>query len=971
MRTNKFKIGLLSVAAVLGLGVFSSCSKDFQGDIDAINQRLDNLTKKFDDGTYVTKIEKTANGIKLYPSKGDPIEVTNGKDGRPGTIVKIGEDGFWYIDDVKTDYPAVGKQGPQGKPGEAGPQGKPGEAGPQGKPGADGVYYVPGTTGNEKGFWVKVDPNTKPATRTITTDKWLPAGTISAVYENGVVTLMNVEGAKDGIVKLGQASGFQLKFIPSVVADEGGALPIVAVGGLSTPCENDVTAATRVMLRVSPSNVTVDQIKTDGIYVRYNNPTVLRSAKANPSAKFVSLKDGVLTVDISAQTKYINDEANKIDQIAVVVPMVNGAENESDWAKLDKSVISYRDLHLAKKSNSKLFPTTLDRAKTLAKTLDSKYTGAEDELRFSVVDLQYSETIDLNEQVTTLLKDKVFEGFDVYALSYAFDLKDGTKENKDITFKRGDNDTEQQAFITLDGSKISARVYGQSSNRAAVGRTPIVHVMLMSNDCVVRDAFIVINIVEEKIEPKPVDPIDVVVKASDLSCDGFKYQTDAEWMNVKIYHKANLPKEIFHNNFVWSEETDGVGTITQEKDPEDAESYILVWTVTRDELIEALAEKDNVEISKTGHYKWNGNDIAVTFKTTINRPVFDLGKITRDNYWFDNFSYVRFNTLTPDLGSVDPTLCTFDTPFSNVFKSKEDAGKIVVDFGQVNDGAKVSFVFDKKQPTLAEAFGYTLKPSADGTQLLAVKEGEPTEVVATIVADKKITFGDTEKVTNTYDYVVSYNEDSEIGKKLLNASDENMKARIRIAAENECGVRMTVKGLKDGDSFLVHFLRPVSLDAETTKFFVDGKDFGEEFTWLDINDIVRLKDWRNYVKDTEEYYFMPKHENYFKYYDIQSIKIDTKNIKPIGLKVGGKPETTIPENIIFKQTDDNETVEVVINGEKVTKTFPYGRLTYRNNGSNIDEGFSIEVPVTVTYKWGKINGTVTVPVKKTSELRSL
>ena len=985
MKANKFKIGLLSAAAVLGLGVFSSCSKDFQGDIDAINKRLDNLTAKFEDGTYVTKIEKTANGIKLYPSKGDPIEVTNGKDGRPGTIVKIGEDGFWYIDDHKTDYPAAGKQGPKGDPGAKGEPGAKGDPGAKGEPGAkgdpgakgadgaDGVYYVPGTMGNEKGFWVKVDPNTKPATRTITTDKWLPEGTISAVYENGVVTLMNVEGAKDGIVKLGQASGFQLKFIPSVVADEGGALPIVAVGGLSTPCENDVTAATRVMLRVSPSNVTVDQIKTDGIYVRYNNPTVLRSAKANPSAKFVSLKEGVLTVDISAQTKYINDEANKIDQIAVVVPMVNGAENESDWAKLDKSVISYADLHLAKKSNSILFPTTLDRAKTLAKTLDSRYTGAEDELRFSVVDLQYSETIDLNEQVTTLLKDKAFEGFDVYALSYAFDLKDGTKENKDITFKRGDNDTEQQAFINLDGSKISARVYGQSSNRAAVGRTPIVHVMLMSNDCVVRDAFIVINIVEQKIEPKPVDPINVVVKASDLSCDGFKYTTNAKWMNENIYHKANLPKEIFHSNFVWSQETTGVGTITQEPDPKDAESYVLVWTVTRDELIDALGNDDSVEISKTGHYKWNGNDIAVTFKTTINRPVFDLGKITRDNYWFNSFSYVRFNTLTPDLGSVDPTLCTFDTPFSNVFKSKKDAGKIVVDFGQVNDGAKVSFVFDKKQkqPTLKEAFGYTLAPNADGTQLLAVKEGMPSEVVATIVTDKKITFGDTEKVTNTYDYVVSYNENSKIGKQLLNASEENMMARIRIAAENECGVRMTVKGLKDGDSFLVHFLRPVSLDAETDKYLVDGKDFGEELTWLDINDIVRLYDWRNYVKTTKDYYFMPKHENYFKYYDIQSIKIDTKNIKPIGLKVGGKPETTIPENIIFKQTDDNETVEVVVNDQKVTKKFRFGRLTYRNNGSNIDEGFSIKVPVTVTYKWGEIKGEVIVPVKKTSELRSL
>ena len=128
----------------------------------------------------------------------------DGKDGKDGTVWSIGDDGYWYLNGEKTDYNAIGKDGKDGKngkngtDGKNGTNGKDGQNGQDGKDGADGIYYVPGTEGDEAGFWVKVDPNTNPATRTITTQKWLAegAGVVTAVYDEkaGYLYLYNVEG---------------------------------------------------------------------------------------------------------------------------------------------------------------------------------------------------------------------------------------------------------------------------------------------------------------------------------------------------------------------------------------------------------------------------------------------------------------------------------------------------------------------------------------------------------------------------------------------------------------------------------------------------------------------------------------------------------------------------------------------------------------------------------------------------------
>ena len=50
--------------------------------------------------------------------------------------------------------------------------------------------------------------------------------------------------------------------------------------------------------------------------------------------------------------------------------------------------------------------------------------------------------------------------------------------------------------------------------------------------------------------------------------------------------------------------------------------------------------------------------------------------------------------------------------------------------------------------------------------------------------------------------------------------------------------------------------------------------------------------------------------------------------------------------------------------------FPFGTLTYTNNGGNLGTEFTLLVPVTVTYKWGEVTTIVEVPVKPTSDVRS-
>ena len=173
MKKNKLFIAAFLLAASLTM---SACNLGGNGENQAsdnpssqssyINQEIYNIYQlylaqggdlSYDDWLKSIKGEKGDTGAQ--GPKGDQGEPgkdgSDGKDGSNGQdghspVVRIGEDGYWYIDDVNTGVKAQGEQGPQGNPGkdgtdgQTGPQGEKGDTGAQGPKGEDGTSVLTG-----------------------------------------------------------------------------------------------------------------------------------------------------------------------------------------------------------------------------------------------------------------------------------------------------------------------------------------------------------------------------------------------------------------------------------------------------------------------------------------------------------------------------------------------------------------------------------------------------------------------------------------------------------------------------------------------------------------------------------------------------------------------------------------------------------------------------------------------------------
>lgn len=519
-----------------------------------------------------------------------------------------------------------------------------------------------------------------------------------------------------------------------------------------------------------------------------------------------------------------------------------------------------------------------------------------------------------------------------------------------MKYELGANKTDQQKFINLVGSKVTTRVYDiDGANPASIDRTPIVHVMLKSKDgavdCNILEGFIKLSIVETKVEPVP--PVEIEVDGKvEASCDNFELRVGTQQMNEEFYAKAGVSKEFFHTNYTWAEETGGVGTIVEVADPSDTESYNLLWTVTSDELWTNIGKT----ITKSGTYTYGGHVIKVTFKATITQPELNLKSLLIDNYWYDNYSYIIHNVAVPVEGATNPAECTFANNINNAFKTTDDKlldleAALKDNKGKNLENYSYEYIFDEKDQPVKTVDGITISVSADGKELLA-KKGATTETVATINTQAAGT-GD----------ILAYNEASELGKYLLNKAPEYMKARIKLIVKNECDKEVILKAFNGKDSFLVHFLRPVNVAGQSAENFVDGVDFGSKGSVLDVKEVVALSDWRNYSKDVKTYNFLPDNENYYAYYGVQAITIDPTNIVPVGLIVDGEDLAKLPSTIEVTQD------------EVGTANYQFGRLTYRNNGANLKDPFTMKVPVVVEYKWGKVETIVEVAVKPTAATR--
>ena len=199
---KKFFRMVMALSLVGGAFAFTGCT-DYEDDINALDDRVSalestvaDLQSQIEAGAVITSVTQSDNGITVTLSNGQSYEITNGKDGAngadgaDGSVVEIGEDGYWYIDGVKTEYPAT-SEGAAGKD-------------------APTVYYVPGTEGDEEGFWVKVtEEEGKEPVREVTDITWLPEGTLTAVWnpETQTLYIYNAEGSNGEPVVISSSTG--------------------------------------------------------------------------------------------------------------------------------------------------------------------------------------------------------------------------------------------------------------------------------------------------------------------------------------------------------------------------------------------------------------------------------------------------------------------------------------------------------------------------------------------------------------------------------------------------------------------------------------------------------------------------------------------------------------------------------------------------------------------------------------------
>ena len=102
---KKLMSTLLFSAALLSAGVVTSC-KDYDDDIDELRAGLEaveslasELQSQIQKGAILTDVTATSNGVRLTLSNGNTFELTNGVDGEDGSVVEIGPNGNWFIDE--------------------------------------------------------------------------------------------------------------------------------------------------------------------------------------------------------------------------------------------------------------------------------------------------------------------------------------------------------------------------------------------------------------------------------------------------------------------------------------------------------------------------------------------------------------------------------------------------------------------------------------------------------------------------------------------------------------------------------------------------------------------------------------------------------------------------------------------------------------------------------------------------------
>ena len=986
MKRKYFSALLMGALTVASVSTMTSC-KDYdddinnlQGQIDALSKTLSELQTKINDGSILKSVESDGNGgIKVTVTKNGTDTSYNIKQGEQGAagkdadVWKIGEDGYWYKNDTKTEYKALGTKGETGETGATGAAGK------------DGKYYVPNPeTGT---FWVYGDGD-KAAYDSKIVYTATNEDVITAVWDNDNLTLTNVAGAPGKKIVVSPSSALKslvfdpdfyyagieafdlatYKYNPATVkavdADGDYSMDAPTVADDAFTYAPDLAAT----YFLNPSNAKMSNDAAKYSFIAYNKDYTRAAADYGSTFK-VESADLTTKGKVTVHAKYNGNAIKNIaenNQVTVLALQYTSGDSvvTSDFAAIkastySKLVLNNPTLQHVDAIPSHLYQTALDAIDNAAQ-IHVAWNSKGIDLREYV---NTDRTYDKDENPTCKAWDKnAAEGLvEKSGFKYSFEL---------VGYKSGKNETSQSAHAAIASNGYTLRpqmtaggkqqAYGAAQNEATIGREPLVRVILKDtvNNKIAAVGYIKV-VIDKTVAENKAEEVDLVTvnKPYTIACGDNNIDLQkVTWAQVEeqLYAKLNMSKEAFEEAY----ELDGgtadakqfemattdaealaadkkIGTVSQTTDDEEGkQTEVIAWSI-KNQAAYAAFKAGKTTLSTYVRYALKDGQTAankyVYVKLTWTPSAINLKPSTTfgnenkiKSYWYAANSAVAGTGYDDVHGNVE-VVGTKDANDEYVFDLKNalvgnklSVNLLTAPYADLNNELKLTFGF---------VTGKGLFASEDGTKVYAEKE--LTHEVASL---------------DPVNGIVTY-ANNETAKKLLNAyGHKDLKNTVTAIV----AVKATICGNIDvpvaSNEFNVKFLRPINVE-EATASFEDAETAGST-----ANIKLTFTDWRDHnFTDTK----VTKGLDYFKYYGVKEIAVDIENAT-----------TDLNGNSSQKLKDLTDKVKFTFSAPTAISANNYGNLKYENNGLTVGQ-FHVYFPATITYDWGTIKTTITATVGKT------
>ena len=727
--------------------------------------------------------------------------------------------------------------------------------------------------------------------------------------------------------------------------------------------------STDVRYLVSPTTVTTEDIEKPS-FVFEKAQTRSTVAEQLLNVETYSVKDGVLTVTVKkASGTEITLDRGYIYTAALGAPIAEKwlAEGEtgttvySDFVALAETTVEPK---IAALVDDEYVCEDPDDHNHYYESYDAAQAAA------AVKQVAYDDKLDLLTLVTGCYVDATDGAVEITkdeltaaGLEFRFALP--TKP-----YVLGENDSDQQQFATIAGSTMTSKLPdGTTNNQAAIDKTPVVRVELV--DVNNKDAVVDVRYFKIQWVRKTIAPIDLGVIYTfeyTLGCNEFQGKFLWNQMVNEVLAKigdTGMSQDEFLATYTVptiASKDHTVGAVKKEGEAgantaefvynfdadADESAAAFTWRLTIEQVgnvIDKLVAGDEVKyVVNVTIPAQNSYQGSVNFAFEVKVALPELPEIYGYDsaFWFTDYTLAYVYPIQYNTPGALAT-CAYRYELDRLFADSKVVKNML-------ECGKWDIQFAKTQPANGYASGAMTVPSADAAGHSLVK-GQSTAVQLNYAAG-----------TPWYAGVLAADETYESAVSDIQVQVMNNAEGIGILGQQatlDVWATINDKNTYKVTTFNVYFVAPLNINSELKDaYFVDQVisgstiDCSKAFTMTDFKDYIVAKVTTG-TTEKEKYA-----EELYEYYVVKDPVWNLADAKT-NLKKDSEGNYVVDETI----TAETATVKAEdrFGVGCITEDTAAGTLTFKNvKGVKVEKTVKLFIPVTVSHKWGTLTETVTV-----------